>query len=133
MRRYTLVPMALALASVSCTMSDIEDGLDAMFGYPSHTDPGSGLPIAQAVRQKNLVSDLPEVAQQQDPNLVNAWGLAFNPNGPAWVSDNGTGLASVYDPNGTLLLTVTVPPPVEGTPPSAPTGQVFNADANSFL
>jgi uncharacterized protein (TIGR03118 family) len=135
MRRFTLVPLALAFATASCSMSDIEDGLDAVFGNtskPDHDRPGQPLPIAQTVRQKNLVSDLPDVAAKQDPNLVNAWGLAFNPNGPAWVSDNGTGLTTVYDPNGMLLLTVTVPTPAEGTPPSAPTGQVFNADANAF-
>jgi uncharacterized protein (TIGR03118 family) len=134
MNRYTLVPMALALASASCTFSDIEDGLDAVFGIPNTDNgrPGQSLPVAQAVRQTNLVSDLPEVAQNQDKNLVNAWGLAFNPSGPAWVSDNGTGLTTVYDPNGVLLLTVTIPPPKEGTPPSAPTGQVFNPDEKSF-
>ena len=133
MRRYTLVPMALALASASCTFKNLEDGLDAMFGIPNsdHMPPGQ-LPIAQTVKQRNLVSDQPNVAAYQDPNLVNAWGLAFNPSGPAWVSDNGTGLTTVYDPNGVLLLTVTIPSPTEGET-SAPTGQVFNPDsANSF-
>jgi uncharacterized protein (TIGR03118 family) len=132
MRRYTLVPMALALASSSCTFHQLEDDLDAVFGTPNTDGSPGAFPIAQTVYQRNLVSDLPEVAQQQDPNLVNAWGLAFNPNGPAWVSDNGTGLTTVYDPNGTLLLTVTIPPPANGEPPSAPTGQVFNPDSNSF-
>jgi uncharacterized protein (TIGR03118 family) len=133
MRRFTLVPLALALASASCTFSDIEDGLDSIFGNTSHTDKDRpGQPIAQVVRQTNLVSDLPDVAAKQDPNLVNAWGLSFNPAGPAWVSAAETGVSEVFDPNGVLLLTVTVPPPVEGTPPSAPTGQVFNGDANAF-
>jgi uncharacterized protein (TIGR03118 family) len=134
MRRYTLVSLALSLASASCTLSDIEDGLDAVFGNTSNTDKNhsGSMPIAQVVRQKNLVSDLPDVAVQTDPNLVNAWGLSFNPNGPAWVSDNGTGLTTVYDSNGSLLLTVTIPTANAGTPPSAPTGQVYNGDANSF-
>jgi uncharacterized protein (TIGR03118 family) len=134
MRRYTLVPLALALASASCTFSDIEDGLDAVFGNTSHKDnrPGQSVPISQVVRQKNLVSDLPDVAQKQDPNLVNAWGLSFNPAGPAWVSAAETGVSEVYDANGSLLLTVTVPPPLEGTSPSAPTGQVFNPDVSAF-
>jgi hypothetical protein len=35
----------------------------------------------------NLVSDQPGKAKMTDPNLVNAWGLAFNPaGGPFWVS-----------------------------------------------
>jgi uncharacterized protein (TIGR03118 family) len=133
MGRYTVAPLVLALASASCNFGDIEDGLDAVFGNQSHTDRNpKSPPIAEVVRQRNLVSDGGIAALHQDPNLVNAWGLAFNPNGPAWVSDAGTGFSSVYDPNGNLLLTVTVPTPTEGTPPSAPTGQVFNADASSF-
>jgi uncharacterized protein (TIGR03118 family) len=133
MRRYTLVPLALALASASCTFSDIEDGLDAVFGNTSHTDQNRpDQPIAQIVRQTNLVSDLPDVALRTDPKLVNAWGLSFNPSGPAWVSAAETGVSEVYDPNGVLLLTVTIPPPKEGTVPSAPTGQVFNGDSNAF-
>ena len=121
MRRYTLVPLLLALANASCTLSDLEEGLDAVFG-PSHTDHDRpGQPIAQFVRQRNLVSDQNGKADHVDPNLVNAWGLAFNATGPAWVSNAGSGTTSVFDPHGNLLLTVTVPPPVEGTPPSAPT------------
>ena len=32
------------------------------------------------VQQTNLTSDQPGVAAHTDPNLVNAWGLAVNPN-----------------------------------------------------
>ncbi|MDB5792810.1 MAG: hypothetical protein JWQ80_2834 [Massilia sp.] len=33
-------------------------------------------------RQRNLVADGPAiVSEQKDPNLVNAWGIAFNPFG----------------------------------------------------
>jgi uncharacterized protein (TIGR03118 family) len=63
-----------------------------------------------------------------DPNLVNGWGLAFNPSGPIWVAANGTGLGVVYDSSGALLPTVvTVPPPAGQAGPSAPTGLVFNS------
>ena len=84
--------------------------------------------IVQVLSQTNLVSDQPGVAAHTDTNLVNAWGLAFNPNGPAWVSDNEPGLASVFDSTGNTLLTVTLP--VQGS--VAPTGQVFNGDATAF-
>ena len=68
-----------------------------------------------------------------DPNLVNPWGVAFNPTGPLWVADNGTGLSTVYGPQGQIqTLVVTIPPPTGGTPPSAPTGLVFNP-TSSFL
>jgi uncharacterized protein (TIGR03118 family) len=88
--------------------------------------------IAALVTQENYVSDQPGVAEATDPELVNAWGLAFNPAGPAWVSSNGRGLSPVFDSEGNRLLRVVVPTAKGGEPPSAPTGQVFNGDANSF-
>jgi hypothetical protein len=46
----------------------------------------------------NLVSDLPGKAIEQDPNLKNAWGVAFTPAAsPFWISDNATGLSTLYD------------------------------------
>ncbi len=47
-------------------------------------------------QQINLVSDLAGVAQLQDTNLVNAWGISFAAPGPFWISDNGTGKATLY-------------------------------------
>jgi uncharacterized protein (TIGR03118 family) len=62
-----------------------------------------------------------------DPGLVNPWGLAINPSGPIWVANNGTGLSTVYDSSGGILpVVVTIPTSSGGTPPSAPTGLVFN-------
>src|ERR1039458_6843170 len=43
--------------------------------------------------QANLVSDLPGMAQLQDTNLVNPWGISFSATTPFWISDNGSGLA----------------------------------------
>jgi len=80
--------------------------------------------------QTNLVSDIPGVAATTDPDLVNPWGIAFSPMSPIWVSDNGTGLATLYTGAGTKLgLVVSIPAPSGG--PSAPTGQVFN-NTSSF-
>src|SRR6266576_5909990 len=80
-------------------------------------------------RQTNFVSDLPGVALLQDTNLVNAWGVSFSPTSPFWVSDNGTGKATLYsvtnDSSGSphvAKLGLTVSIPGEGNP----TGQVFN-------
>ena len=47
-------------------------------------------------RQINLVSDISGIAQVQDTNLVNAWGISFHPTFPFWVSDNGTGVTTLY-------------------------------------
>src|SRR5438105_4311026 len=37
----------------------------------------------------NLVSDGAVTADFTDSNLVNGWGVAFNPNGFVWLVDNG--------------------------------------------
>jgi uncharacterized protein (TIGR03118 family) len=80
--------------------------------------------------QTNLVSDIPGEALITDPSLVNPWGLSDSSSSPWWVSDNGTGLSTVYTGAGAKVgITVTVPPPVGGTS-SAPTGQVFNSTAD---
>jgi uncharacterized protein (TIGR03118 family) len=79
-------------------------------------------------RQINLVSDLPGIAQLQDTNLVNAWGISFSATSPFWISDNGSGLSTLYSvtvTNGTSLVTklgLEVAIPGEGVP----TGQLFN-------
>ena len=75
----------------------------------------------------NLVSDLPG-ATIQETNLVNAWGTSHSGTSPFWVSDNGTGLATLYSVNPTTNVPAIVPlvvkiPPVSG---GTPTGQVFN-------
>jgi uncharacterized protein (TIGR03118 family) len=46
--------------------------------------------------QTNLVSDLPGMAQLQDTNLVNPWGISFSATSPFWISDNGSGLSTLY-------------------------------------
>jgi len=75
----------------------------------------------------NLVSDVPGKAEHTDPNLVNAWGLSLG--GAFWVSDNGTGVSTIYDGEGNPQpLVVTIPPSASNTGGiSAPTGQVFNS------
>jgi len=79
--------------------------------------------------QTNLVSDGYAPAANVDPNLINPWGVSFPPGGPFWVSDNGTGLATLYDGSGqpfTKLPSITIATPPGQTTPSAPDGQVFN-------
>jgi uncharacterized protein (TIGR03118 family) len=90
----------------------------------AHDNPKTGF-----YQQTNLVSDLPNIAKFQDPNLLNPWGLSHSPTSPWWVSDNGAGVSTLYNGDGTARsLVVTIPPPA-GSPPgttSAPTGNVFN-------
>jgi uncharacterized protein (TIGR03118 family) len=83
---------------------------------------------AKVYRQENLVSDLPQVAQVQDTNLVNAWGISFGGPGPFWVTGNRSGKSTLYavtnDANGSQIVTKQV---LEVTiPGGSPTGVVNN-------
>jgi len=96
-----------------------------------------GQPKRDVYLQNNLVSDLNGQGARRDSNLVNPWGISFSPTGPFWISDNGTGLVTVYNAKGNPApagnpIVVTVPTP-GGTPPSAPTGQVFNPTVDFTL
>jgi uncharacterized protein (TIGR03118 family) len=83
----------------------------------------------ETLEQNNLVSDLPNVAQLQDTNLVNSWGITFSGTGPFWVANNVTGKATLYavtnDTNGAEIVTKQS---LEVTIPGAgkPTGVVSN-------
>jgi hypothetical protein len=46
------------------------------------------------------VSDLPGVAQLQDPNLINPWGVSESSSSTFWISDNNAGVASLYSVPG---------------------------------
>lgn len=87
--------------------------------------PAQAAPTANRFDQVNAVSDLPGVAQLQDPLLVNPWGLALSPTSPVWVANNVTGTSTLYrggggnTPFAKVALEVTV---ANGSP----TGQVFN-------
>ncbi|HZL37374.1 MAG TPA: TIGR03118 family protein [Tepidisphaeraceae bacterium] len=77
------------------------------------------------VTQTNLVSDGFVAAQNVDKNLINPWGVAFGPTSPFWISDNNSGLATLYDGAGTpQSLVVNIPG--GGGAAGNPTGQVFN-------
>jgi len=80
-------------------------------------------------QQHNLVADLAGVADHADSNLVNAWGVAFNPFGPVWVANSGTGTSTLYDGKGTVSpLVVQIPTPTSLTGGN-PTGIVYNGSS----
>src|ERR1700730_11630012 len=75
----------------------------------------------------NFQSDIPGVAQHVDPNLVNPWGMAASPTGTIWVSDNGTGVSTLYHQDGTAVsLVVTIPTAARNRGTGNPTGVAFN-------
>src|SRR2546428_6870770 len=78
----------------------------------------------------NFQSDIAGVAQHVDPNLVNPWGMSVSPSGTIWVSDNGTGVSTLYHQDGTAVsLVVTIPTAARNRDVGNPTGQVFNGTA----
>jgi uncharacterized protein (TIGR03118 family) len=98
---------------------------------------GPHVRLSMTYTQTNLVSDFPVGVegvnpQLSDPSLVNPWGMAFSSTGPFWISDQITGVSTLYSvQNGTVTkvpLTVTIPPPSGGgkLPLTGPTGIVFN-------
>src|SRR5213079_3569709 len=76
----------------------------------------------------NFQSDIAGVAQHVDPNLVNPWGMSVSsPGGTIWVSDNGTGVSTLYGQDGTARsLVVTIPTAARNRGTGNPTGQVRN-------
>jgi uncharacterized protein (TIGR03118 family) len=79
----------------------------------------------------HLVSDQPGQADQVDTNLLNPWGLDFSATGPFWISDNHSGLSTLYNSTGGVQsLVVTIPAPPGSTNPAAPTGIIFNGTTN---
>src|SRR3989440_6913262 len=77
----------------------------------------------------NFQSDIPGVATHTDPNLVNPWGMAANSTGTTiWVSDNGTGVSTLYKQDGTAqALVVTIPKSSKSSKGANPTGIVTNS------
>ena len=68
------------------------------------------------------------VTSATDPDLINPWGIWFSSSSPFWVSDNGTGKATLYNTAGVKQgLIVSMP---AGSEPI--TGQVFNGNSANF-
>jgi uncharacterized protein (TIGR03118 family) len=78
----------------------------------------------------NIVSDSFVRADHTDSDLVNPWGIVFNPNGFAWIADGGKGVSTFYDGSGVKNGVVRVPVPPGGVSPSKPTGIVFSSGSD---
>jgi uncharacterized protein (TIGR03118 family) len=105
---------------------------------------GTGMALAwgaasfgQHYTQTNLVANTPGIAPVTDPQLVNPWGISRTSGSPWWVSDNATGLSTLYNGAGVKQgLIVTIPPSNPNnkkTPTGTPTGTIANSSATDFL
>ncbi len=94
--------------------------------------PAAGAASAAGFDVTNLVTNDQSAhpAQITDPNLQNAWGISSSPTSPFWVSDNASGLATLYSvnpvTNATAAQALVVSIPGDGSA----TGQVFNSNAS---
>ncbi len=79
----------------------------------------------------NLVSNQAGGAGHTDPLLVNAWGLAYAPTGPFWISDNGSGWSTLYTGTGVKQGLQVLIPTAGGNGPGSPTGIVFNGSPDT--
>ena len=125
-KRWLFVPVVfLAVLSlfISPSITSAKDGGGG----------GGGGGSTGSYQQTNLVSNGTQ-APVTDPHLINPWGLVSSTSGPWWISDNFSGLSTLYNGQGQIAsLVVTVPTPAgtAGTL-STPTGIVFNT-SSSFV
>jgi len=93
--------------------------------------------FGQHYTQTNLVSNESGVAPVTDPQLINPWGISRGAGSPWWVSDERTGLSTLYNGAGAKSsLIVTIPPADPNnkkTPTGTPTGTIFNGSQTDFL
>jgi uncharacterized protein (TIGR03118 family) len=98
--------------------------------------------LAAGFLQTNLVSNMPGLANQTDPNLINPFGLTASPTTPTkagspfWVADNNAGVSTLYNGQGVpQALVVNIPPNPNDNPAQTkgtPTGTVFNTAGAGF-
>jgi uncharacterized protein (TIGR03118 family) len=92
---------------------------------------------AQHYTQINLVANTSGVAPVTEPHLVNPWGLSRTSGSPWWISDNGTGLSTLYNGAGAIIpLVVTIPradPNSKTFPTGTPTGTIANSSPTDFV
>jgi len=101
-----------------------------LFGFLLAAAKTSGQTIAYG--QTNLASNLPNVANNVMPGLVDPWGIAFLSGQPFFIADNKAGRVTAHDSTGIGVVPGGfIVPNVTGTGFDTPTGIV--ADQNSFF
>jgi uncharacterized protein (TIGR03118 family) len=97
----------------------------------------SAVALGQHYTQVNLVSNASGVAPVTDPTLINPWGLSRSSSSPWWISDNGTGLSTLFNGAGvknSLIVTIPKVDPNNKTfPAGTPTGTIFNSVPTDFV
>jgi uncharacterized protein (TIGR03118 family) len=127
LKQLGLLVAVAAGAGVGCG----EDGATATATVTSELHPMPSAPAFEAkVRQSNLVADQNGFARKTDPDLQNAWGVAFKGRS-IWIAANHTGTDRQYSEDGKLGEVISLPL-LDGMSPSSPTGQVANPFCDAF-
>ena len=101
-----------------------------ILGIVAPVEAGSTFSVTNLITNNQAVNP----AQITDPNLVNPWGVSFGPTTPLWVSNEGTGVASLYSITKSDQVSIVTNPSlfpvkIQG---GEVTGQVFNSSSNAF-
>src|SRR5882757_1548044 len=90
----------------------------------------------QHYEQVNLDSNVQGNAEATDPQLINGWGLARSSSSAWWVSNEATGVATLYNgPGAKQGLVVTIPksdPNDKTFPTGTPTGMIASSNTTDF-
>ncbi|HVI10084.1 MAG TPA: TIGR03118 family protein [Candidatus Binatia bacterium] len=73
-----------------------------------------------------LTSNQTGKAKYTDALLQNAWGIAYSPGNPFWVSDEADGWSTLYNAQGQPQSLQVIVPPAGGNGSGSPTGLVYN-------
>jgi uncharacterized protein (TIGR03118 family) len=101
-----------------------------VLGMVAPAQAGSTFTVTNLITNNQAVNP----AQITDPNLVNPWGVSFSPTSPLWVSNEGTGVASLYSITPSNQVSIVTDPTlfpvtIQG---GGVTGQVFNGSSTAF-
>jgi uncharacterized protein (TIGR03118 family) len=97
-------------------------------GYNVNGSSTGGTTSGTSYAATTVVSDA-GATPYTDARLINAWGIAFNPQGFVWVANNGSSTSTLYDGNGVpQSLVVSIPAGQSGN--ASPSGIVFNGSAD---
>ena len=85
---------------------------------------------ARTYVQRDLVSNIPGLADVTDADLINPWGVSFisagSSSSPFWVSDNGANASTLYSVTGrtdVAKVPLTVDIATTSSAPQGPTGR----------
>ena len=82
-----------------------------------------------ALAQYTNTALVKNTGKKGDKQLINPWGMAYGPGNPFWLSDEGSGLSTLYDGSGNKQGLVVTIPSASGSGQGTPTGIVYNGSS----